>query len=67
DGTPGSVRPAPASGQVYGKVPEGVGMDIVGGPRCDNSRVWWKVKTDNGYEGWISEGKPGEYWLEPYN
>lgn len=67
DGTPGSIRPAPASGQVLGKVPEGGGMDIIGGPRCDNSRIWWRVKTDNGYTGWISEGKPGEYWLEPIN
>lgn len=67
DGTSGSVRPATASGQILGKVPEGAGMDVIGGPRCDNSRVWWRVKTDNGYTGWISEGKPGEYWLEPTN
>lgn len=67
DGTQGSVRSAPASGQILGKVPEGIGMIIMSGPRCDNSRVWWKVETDNGYTGWMSEGKLGEYWLEPSN
>lgn len=67
DGTPGSVRSAAASASIIGKVPEGVGMDIVGGPRCDNSIVWWRVKTDNGYKGWMSEGNPSEYWLEPSN
>lgn len=68
DGTPGSIRPATASGTVLGKVPEGVGMDIIGGPVCDNGRIWWKVNTDNNLSGWISEGKLGEpYWLEPIN
>jgi serine/threonine protein kinase len=65
NGTAGSVRLAPASAQILGKVPEGVGMDIIGGPECDTGRVWWIVETDNGYRGWMSEGKPGEYWLEP--
>lgn len=65
DGSPNSIRSAPASANVLGKAPEGTGMDIIDGPRCNNSRIWWKVKTDNGYTGWTAEGKPGDYWLEP--
>jgi hypothetical protein len=33
DGTPGSVRPAPASRQILGRVPEGITMSVVGRPR----------------------------------
>lgn len=67
DGEPNSVRDAPASGTVLGLAPVGTLFEIIDGPVCDNRRVWWKIKTANGYTGWGAEGKPGVYWMEPVN
>ncbi len=35
---------------------EGTQMEIIGGPQCVETFVWWNVNTENGYSGWIAEG-----------
>lgn len=30
--------------------------DILAGPTCVDSQVWWKLRTSKGAEGWIAEG-----------
>jgi hypothetical protein len=67
DGTASRIRDLPASANVLASVPEGTLMTITGGPECHNQLVWWQVWTHsfNQSTGWLAEGKPGDYWLEP--
>lgn len=34
----------------------GADATIIGGPTCADNWSWWKVKTESGYIGWMSEG-----------
>lgn len=38
---------------------------VLEGPVCDNSYLWYRVRY-RAYEGWIAEGEPGLYYVEPY-
>lgn len=38
---------------------------VIDGPRCADNYTWFKVR-ENGVEGWIAEGEPGLYYVEPY-
>jgi len=45
-------------------------LTILEGPRCFDGLIWWRVRTNFAVtsavvEGWIGEGYPGEYWIEP--
>ncbi len=66
---PSRVRSAPRveSGNVIGMIQPGGQFTVVSGPVCDTARQWrwWLVRTER-LEGWVAEGKPGEYWLEPW-
>lgn len=61
----GNLREAPASSSIIRSIEEGGGMQILDGPKCVNQRVWWFAESDTGSQGWISEGRIGEYWLRP--
>jgi hypothetical protein len=34
----------------------GADLKIIGGPTCADNWSWWKVETESGYVGWMSEG-----------
>lgn len=38
---------------------------VTDGPRCADDYTWFKVRS-RGVEGWIAEGEPGLYYVEPY-
>jgi hypothetical protein len=38
---------------------------VIDGPRCADDYTWFKIRS-NGVEGWIAEGEPGLYYVEPY-
>ena len=41
----------------------GAVLKVVGGPVCANNWSWWKVETESGYVGWMSEGGDN---IDPY-
>ncbi|MCB0094444.1 MAG: LysM peptidoglycan-binding domain-containing protein [Caldilineaceae bacterium] len=53
------------AGQVLGEAARGETIVIVSGPRCQDNRVWWYVRTQSGLAGWTSEGSPARYFLSP--
>jgi len=66
---PSRVRSAPRveSGNVIGMIQPGGQFTVVSGPVCDTTRQlrWWLVRTER-LEGWVAEGQPGQYWMEPW-
>ncbi len=44
---------------------EGTEMRILDGPACYGGWTWWKVQTDDGYTGWVSEGDGVIWFIEP--
>ena len=68
---PSRVRSAPTTeggeANVVTRLQPGKPFDVLSGPVCDpaNGWRWWLIRTTTGVEGWIAEGLPGEYWLEP--
>jgi hypothetical protein len=65
--TPSTLRAEPGSLTVYGYIYPGNYFTIVEGPICStwNGMSWWRVRTDDGREGWISEGNREVYWIDP--
>lgn len=51
---------------ILNKVPEGTLLNILDGPKCADDNHWWKIRTDNGLEGWMTETQDDVYLLEPY-
>jgi uncharacterized protein YraI len=47
-------------------IPEGTVMSIVDGPVCKDNFEWWNAKFDDGTVGWVAEGEPGNYFIEPW-
>lgn len=45
--------------------PTQVRLRLVDGPRCVNGYNWWYV-SGVGHPGWVVEGRPGRYFLQPY-
>jgi serine/threonine-protein kinase len=65
-GLPSRVREAPGlSGRILGQAAEGTRMEILDGPECSDIGWWWWVKTANNVTGWMLEGVPEAYYLEP--
>jgi hypothetical protein len=64
--TPGvNVRHLPSlSGAVVNYYTEEVVLRVTDGPVCENGYNWWRVEGV-GNPGWVIEGRPGRYFLEP--
>jgi hypothetical protein len=45
--------------------PEGAPFLVHAGPFCADGYAWWKLEFEDGLIGFVAEGMPGEYWLEP--
>jgi hypothetical protein len=51
------VRDVPSrSGNEIIRIAPGTKFDVKKGPSCSDDWSWWYVETDEGIEGWISEG-----------
>ncbi|MCB0190248.1 MAG: LysM peptidoglycan-binding domain-containing protein, partial [Caldilineaceae bacterium] len=60
------IRNAPSrQGARIGSIQPWEGMLIIGGPECADNWIWWYIQTNAGLRGWVSEGEPGTYWLQP--
>ena len=66
DGADMRIRVKPGLDQaILEKVPEGTRFSVLDGPSCVNEITWWKVHTNNGFEGWVAEFDDDVYLLEP--
>lgn len=54
------------SADLAGQMPEGATFTVLFGPTCLDGYAWWNLQFDSGLEGYVAEGIPGEYWLEPW-
>lgn len=63
---PNRVRDKPNwdTGLIVGRIFPGEEIEIIDGPRCNNSVVWWMVSSqDKDLVGWTAEGDHDDYWL----
>ena len=68
DSGPNAIRSDPdlhpADNIIY-RAPSGSGMQIIEGPFCSWGWLVWKVRTDNGVEGYTPESNGKQRWLIP--
>jgi len=58
------VREQPRlSSREIARLEPGTYVKIINGPTCANSYSWWKIRTDSGPVGWVSEGGDN---VDPY-
>ncbi len=38
------------------RIPPGTSMMIIDGPVCSDNWSWWKIRLNDGSEGWVAEG-----------
>jgi uncharacterized protein YraI len=48
------------------QVAPGEEFDIIGGPRCIDGFVWWRIRFNN-QTGWMVEGTSSEAWIERFS
>jgi hypothetical protein len=48
-----------------GLLPPGEFFNVIGGPQCVDGVAWFHVEAENGVQGWMAEGSPEEYWVQP--
>ena len=66
DGSNMRIRENPGFSQVIlYRVPEGTFIEVLDGPQCTDGNNWWKIRTENGLDGWMTESQDGVYLLEP--
>ena len=43
------------------------GRDIIilDGPVCVDSSYWWRIRSEQSFEGWAREGGSQDYWIDP--
>lgn len=66
-GLPNNMRQsATISSAIIGQIPPGAFFDLLSGPVCANSFVWWNVDYA-GKIGWTAEGDAATqtYWIQP--
>lgn len=65
-GLPNRLRNAPTTlGAQIGVIQPGRTVNVLQGPACADTTVWWQVEID-GTVGWTAEGLPPDnYFLEP--
>jgi hypothetical protein len=64
---PNRVRAEPTNeAPILWYLDPGVVVDILAGPACADTWVWWNViNEDTGETGWTAEGNGTQYWLVP--
>jgi hypothetical protein len=50
-----ALRASP-EGDILIRLLPGSSLTIKGGPRCEGSVYWWKVRTESGKTGWVMDG-----------
>lgn len=53
------------NGAVLDMVAAGIIVRTISLPVCRDDILWWEVKLESGQTGWIAEGQPDLYYLEP--
>jgi hypothetical protein len=67
NGSPTNVRDqAGVQSNVLASLPEGTTFTVIGGPACEGNYSWWRLQFPDGLIGWVAEGDPGGYFLEPW-
>ncbi|MBI5959688.1 MAG: protein kinase [Chloroflexi bacterium] len=68
--SPTRVRQTPGlSASVLRSIEAGQTFNILAGPQCADSVLWWQIDvydTNGRWTGWIGEGQGGTYWIEPF-
>jgi WD40 repeat protein len=63
------VLESPSSDNTLFQIYPGDVVDVIGGPLCfpvNNSNTsWWQIRSEAGLEGWVAEGRPDRYYLDP--
>jgi alpha-2-macroglobulin len=66
DPTPLNVRATPERrGSLIAQIPPPTTFDVIGGPTCADSIIWWQIRTQDGVTGWVAEGTNGSYFIDP--
>jgi hypothetical protein len=69
DGTPLRLRTEPNfEATEITHMPEGTAFDMIGGPACVNSELYyrfWQLELDDGTVGWAAEANNTDYFIEP--
>ncbi|MDX1994335.1 MAG: TIR domain-containing protein [bacterium] len=61
DGTNLRIRDNPGRNTtILADVPDGTRLMIIDGPVFTDSLTWWRVRTENGIEGWSAENEPND-------
>lgn len=40
-------------------------MVILEGPVCADGSYWWRIRSEQGFDGWSREGDNEDYWIDP--
>lgn len=58
---------ASTSSAILQELRPGSFVNVLGGPVCSENYTWWQVRpSGDSTVGWMAEGVPGEYFLEPF-
>ena len=68
DGTTTNLRSEASTGaKILWKMSEGLPFMVIGGPVCNQGYTWWQIRVgEPSMDGWVAEGTPKSYFLEPY-
>lgn len=53
------------AGTVNRRIRSGILLDVVQGPVIIDGLRWWRLRHENGWEGWAAEGDSETRWLTP--
>lgn len=53
------------NGAILDMVAAGTIVRTISVPVCRDDILWWEVKLESGQTGWVAEGQPDLYYLEP--
>lgn len=67
DGTPDRIHQSPSvhSSPAGEPLAEGTQFTVLQGPTCGDGYQFWRVRADDGREGWVAEGDSSNYFIEP--
>jgi hypothetical protein len=60
------IRAEPGLNQaILHRMARGTEVSIIGGPVCADGYQWWNIDLGARGTGWVAEGEPQLYYLEP--